>query len=96
MIPTPIDGRDMAEEMLISREALRRDFIDTGFYPVFVKSALNRAPVIELVRCHECENCKHDYDGTPFCEAWNDYFTDENGYCHRGERRHRNGSNESE
>lgn len=91
MIPTPIDGRDMAEELLISREALRRDFIDTGFYPVFVKSALNRAPVIDIIRCKDCNYCHHDVYCGLFCEMWNDYHTEENGYCHRGERRPRNG-----
>ena len=91
MIPTPIDGRDMAEEMLISREALRRDLINTGFFPLFVSAALRRAPVIDLVRCHECKYFHHDVSGVSYCEMWDDHPTEDNGYCHRGERRHRNG-----
>ena len=40
-----------------------------------------------IIRCKDCKWMKHDVDGKPFCEEWDDCFTEENGFCHRGERR---------
>ena len=45
----------------IDRDALKRDLIDRiGFYPAFVKNALENAPVLVVVRCAECKFFKTD------------------------------------
>lgn len=41
----------------------------------------------ETVRCKDCKWFHHDINGNGFCEVIDELFTEDNGYCYRGERR---------
>ena len=42
---------------LISKSALKADLLARGFYPVFVKHALETAPIIDAVEVVRCKDC---------------------------------------
>lgn len=83
---------------LIDREALRKVFLERGFYPVFVKAALNQAPVIDAVPVVRCKECKHWMPGKVMRGASLDdmqlsgvcplmrFTRMENDFCCEGER----------
>ena len=73
----------------INRETLKQSLLTMGFYPVFVKTALEEAPAIDIVRCKDCRYWKKEYR---FCilngvDCYGNSPFDENGFCSRGERR---------
>lgn len=39
---------------LIDKDALIKDLIAKGFYPVFVKAAIERQEVVQAIRCRDC------------------------------------------
>lgn len=41
----------------------------------------------ELIRCKDCVWFRHEITGNGFCEKWDDFFTEHDGYCYRGKRR---------
>lgn len=43
--------------------------------------------IVPVVRCKDCLYYHNDISGIPFCEIWDDCFTDDDGYCYRGERK---------
>lgn len=82
----------MAE--LIDREALKEAFLERGFYPAIVKSALEKAPTVdavEVVRCRDCIGRSTWYNdaeyGCDICGMSGMYPKSENGYCSYGLRR---------
>lgn len=78
---------------LIDRERLKKDLIDNySFYPVIVKNALEKQPVVEIVRCVECEYWKDrkvNGNGFTICPA-SGMEIQENDFCSYGERREEN------
>lgn len=80
----------------VDSEALKRDLINRGFYPVFVKRAIEdavAADVVEVVRCKDCVwwearehlgtigKCENSHNG-----LWNEY-TYACDFCSYGERK---------
>ena len=69
---------------LIDTDDLKRDLIERGFYPVFVKSALEQIPEA-VVRCKDCKHVSVDaYWGGYYCEG---KLKKADDFCNYGERR---------
>ena len=47
---------------LISKSALKADLLSRNFYPVFVKHAIETAPIVDAVEVVRCKDCKNLYD----------------------------------
>lgn len=73
----------------IDRDALKRDLIDRmGFYPTFVKNALENAPVLVVVRCGECRHFRKDASASNrvFGECkFKKHITTTHDFCSYGE-----------
>lgn len=72
----------------INRDELKEALLRRGFYPVFVKTALESLPAIDIVRC---KDCVHSY----FVKSCSKYecrkgcgtLKYSNDFCSYGERR---------
>ena len=78
----------------ISRDELKEALLRRGFYPVFVRAALESLPVIDIVRCKDCKHCEviNEHRVYAVCRRTNFEFlsfqTDtRTHFCSYGERR---------
>lgn len=78
---------------LISREAVKAIYSGKRWH--YLRNRINKFPAVdavEVVRCKECER-RGDPGECPMCffseGDWDDY-TNDNGFCERGERREEN------
>ena len=76
---------------LISRQALLDEYDKHHVgAPGGARKLIEEAPAVDavpVVRCKDCLYYHNDISGIPFCEIWDDCFTDDDGYCYRGERK---------
>lgn len=72
----------------ISRDELKEVLLRRGFYPVFVKTALESLPAIDIVRCKDCKHAIKSCarKGSYMCRRTDDFHIPEY-YCYYGERR---------
>lgn len=75
----------------INRDELREALLRRGFYPTFVKTALESLPAIDIVRCKDCKYCRQveSYGAySCFCNGFgHTREVDARGFCSYGERR---------
>lgn len=82
----------MADE-LISRQALKAMFSGARFH--YIRNRINKLPAVdavEVVRCKDCER-RGDPGECPMCfleEGDFADYTNDDGFCDRGERREEN------
>ena len=77
----------------ISRDELKEALLRRGFYPAFVKAALEEAPAIDIVRCKDC--AREGLGTCPLCyiekQALIFINHDPEFFCAYGERRDNDG-----
>lgn len=69
---------------LIDTDDLKRDLIERGFYPVFVKAALESAPEA-VVRCKDCKYFPEYNEGVICSQV--DRYPEPDEWCCWGKRR---------
>ena len=67
----------------IEVEALKKQLIEKGFYPVFIKNAIDNSPKVNIVRCKECKRNGGQFGNEVYCDLHLVWF-DENAFCSYG------------
>lgn len=74
----------------IDRDELKEALLRRGFYPTFVKAALESLPAIDIVRCKDCKYYGRKYGDRDIgycCHTKQHGYCDSDHFCSYGERR---------
>lgn len=70
---------------LIDADALKKYLLEHGFYPAFLKAAIEKLTIVDaepVIRCKNCTNFRQNAHNVCWCNEYGGAITP-NGYCSR-------------